>query len=91
VIASVLAASLVSFFLSRRLVAPIQTLGIASQSIANGHYEERVQVNGENEIAQLATHFNQMPTQLEQVESTRPQLIGDVTYELHTPLASIKG
>jgi histidine kinase len=91
VIASVLAALLVSFFLSRRIVAPIQTLSIASQSIANGHYEERVPVNGSDEIAQLAARFNQMATQLEQVEAMRRQLIGDVTHELRTPLTSIKG
>ena len=91
VTASVLAALLVSLFLSRRVVAPLQTLSVASQSITNGHYDERVQVNGEDEIAQLATRFNQMAMQLEQVESMRRQLIGDVTHELRTPLTSIKG
>jgi histidine kinase len=91
VTASVLAALLVSLFLSRRIVAPIRTLTDASQHIADGHYAERVQVNGSDEIAQLATRFNQMATQLEQVESMRRQLIGDVTHELRTPLTSIKG
>ena len=91
VIASVLAALLVSWFLSRRIVAPVRTLTDASQHIADGHYAERVQVNGSDEIAQLATRFNQMATQLEQVESMRRQLIGDVTHELRTPLTSIKG
>lgn len=89
--ASVLAALLVSWFLSRRIVAPVQTLMAASQSIADGHYEQRVQVNGEDEIAQLAERFNRMATQLEQVESMRRQLMGDVTHELRTPLTSIKG
>ena len=91
VTASVLAALLVSFFLSRRIVAPIRTLTDASQHIAEGQYAERVQVNGSDEIAQLAARFNQMATQLEQVESMRRQLIGDVTHELRTPLTSIKG
>ena len=89
--ASVLAALLVSLFLSRRIVAPVRTLTEASQHIADGHYEKRVDVNGSDEIAQLATSFNQMATQLEQVESMRRQLIGDVTHELRTPLTSIKG
>ena len=91
VTASVLAALLVSLFLSRRIVAPVRTLTEASQHIADGHYEKRVDVNGSDEIAQLATSFNQMATQLEQVESMRRQLIGDVTHELRTPLTSIKG
>jgi signal transduction histidine kinase len=91
VTASVLAALLVSWFLSRRIVAPVQTLTHASQRIADGHYAERVHVDGTDEIARLAARFNQMATQLEQVESMRRQLIGDVTHELRTPLTSIKG
>ncbi len=91
VMASVFAALLVSWFLSRRIVAPIRNLTNATQHIAEGHYDERVEVNGADEIAQLAARFNQMATQLEQVESMRRQLIGDVTHELRTPLTSIKG
>ncbi len=91
VTASVLAALLVSLFLSRRIVAPVRTLTEASQHIAEGHYEKRVDVNGSDEIAQLAARFNQMASQLEQIESMRRQLIGDVTHELRTPLTSIKG
>jgi signal transduction histidine kinase len=91
VVASVFAALLVSLFLSRRIVAPVRSLSDASQRIADGHYAERVHVNGTDEIAQLASGFNQMASQLEQVESMRRQLIGDVTHELRTPLTSIKG
>jgi len=91
VTASVLAALIVSLFLSRRIVAPVQTLTAASQSIAAGNYDRRVNVGGSDEIAQLAARFNQMTAQLEQVESMRRQLIGDVTHELRTPLTSIKG
>ncbi len=91
VTASVIAALLVSWFLSRRIVAPIRTLTTASQHIADGNYAERVEVQGADEIAQLAARFNQMAAQLEQVEFMRRQLIGDVTHELRTPLTSIKG
>jgi signal transduction histidine kinase len=91
VTASVLAALLASLLLSRRIVAPLGTLTSASQRIADGHYAERVRVNGSDEIAQLSASFNLMAAQLEQVESMRRQLIGDVTHELRTPLTSIKG
>lgn len=90
-LASVLAALIVSLFISRRIIAPVRNLSFASQRIAEGHYDERVQLSGEDEIAQLATRFNQMAAQLEQVEAMRRQLIGDVSHELRTPLTSIKG
>ncbi|MEJ5224617.1 MAG: ATP-binding protein [Anaerolineales bacterium] len=92
---SILAASLsavgVSLFFSRRVVAPLQAMMAASQRIAEGHYDERVHVPGNDELSQLAGHFNQMTERLEQTESMRRQLIGDVSHELRTPLTVIKG
>ncbi len=90
-LASVFAALVVSLFISRRIVAPVRTLGAASQRITEGNYTERVPVVGSDEIAQLAERFNQMASKLEQVEAMRRQLIGDVSHELRTPLTSIKG
>jgi histidine kinase len=63
----------------------------ASQRISAGHYDERVQVKGNDELGQLGKRFNQMAVELEQTETRRRQLIGDVSHELRTPLTSIKG
>ncbi len=96
-LAAFTAATLVSVLVSRRVVAPVRQMMVASQSIADGHYSERVEVPGNvsrgelDELAQLAVSFNQMATKLEQTESMRRQLIGDVAHELRTPLATIKG
>jgi len=91
VFAASVIAVLVSWLLSRNIISPVQAMMSASQRIAEGHYDERVKPQGLDEIAQLANRFNQMASQLEQVESMRRQLIGDVTHELRTPLTSIKG
>jgi len=84
-------AILLSLYLSRSVTAPVQAMSLASQRIADGRYEERVQVQGQDELGQLATRFNQMAEKLNQVESMRRQLIGDVSHELRTPLTAIKG
>ncbi len=89
--AASLAGILVSIYLSRSIVAPLRAMMNASGRIAEGHYDERVQVAGRDELAQLGGRFNQMAEQLEQVESMRRRLIGDVTHELRTPLTAIKG
>ncbi len=86
-----LMALVASILLSRRIVSPIRDLSLASQRIAAGKYDERVQVQGEDELADLGNHFNQMASRLQQVEGMRQQLIGDVSHELRTPLTSIKG
>src|SRR5512142_575932 len=90
-LAAVAVAVALSLFFSRGVVAPLRRMGAASQRIAEGRYDERVQVSGSDELAQLAARFNQMAGKLEQIESMRRQLIGDVSHELRTPLTAIKG
>jgi signal transduction histidine kinase len=84
-------ASLVSLLLARRVTTPLRTLSSASGRIAEGHYDERVQAAGSDELGQVAQSFNQMAGRLEQVEAMRRQLIGDVSHELRTPLTAIQG
>ena len=96
-IAAFIAALSVSVFVSRRIVAPIQRMMKASQRIAEGHYDERVDLPGGNigdgtdELGQLALSFNQMADKLQRTEDMRRQLIGDVAHELRTPLTTIQG
>jgi histidine kinase len=96
-IAATAAAIAVSLFISRQVVAPIRDMMRASKYIADGHYDQRVQVPGDpardelDELAQLALSFNQMAEKLSRTESMRLQLIGDVAHELRTPLTTIKG
>jgi signal transduction histidine kinase len=90
-LAATAAAIVLSLYLSRNVVAPVQAMSRASERITDGHYEERVDVHGQDELAQLAMRFNQMAEKLSQVESMRRQLIGDVSHELRTPLTAIKG
>ena len=86
-----LAALALSFLFSQSVVAPVLAMSHATQRIADGRYDERLQVVGADELAGLAMRFNQMAERLDQVESMRRRLIGDVSHELRTPLTAIKG
>jgi signal transduction histidine kinase len=96
-LAAFLAAFILSLFISRRVVLPVQEMMAASQRIAIGHYDERVGVPGSaspedlDELGLLAQSFNQMAASLEQSETLRMELIGNVAHELRTPLSSIQG
>jgi two-component system sensor histidine kinase BaeS len=104
-IAASLAAVVVSLFVSRRVVLPVQEMMAASQRIADGHYDERVGVPSTalragpgdaepdelDELSRLALSFNQMASRLERTEARRLELIGNVAHELRTPLSAIKG
>jgi len=88
--AAFVTALLVSTFITRRIVSPIQEMKRVSQRIASGRYDERVQVTSDDELGELARTFNQMAHQLAQIEERRRQLMGDVAHELRTPLSSIR-
>ena len=95
--ATILAVGL-GYYTSRRVVAPIQEMLLATGRIANGHYQERIALQGRetsegavDELGELALSFNRMAATLEHTESMRRELIGNVAHELRTPLTSIKG
>ncbi len=96
-LAALIAAVAASYLVSRQIVRPIQRMGAITQRIAQGQYEERLQIGGDlskdqlDELDRLALTFNQMADKLEKTEAVRRQLIGDVSHELRTPLAAIKG
>lgn len=96
-VAAFIAAVSVSIFVSRRIVAPIRRMMKASQRIAEGHYDERVELPGADlqgqvdELGEMTLSFNLMAERLENTEEIRKQLIGDVAHELRTPLTTIQG
>jgi histidine kinase len=85
----------VSIWVSRRIMVPVLAIDAASQKIAAGSYDERVNIIGNpkhgDELIRLSQNFNRMAAQLDRTEARRRQLIGDVAHELRTPLTTIKG
>jgi histidine kinase len=90
-LAASLVAAALSWYMSQRIVRPIRRVVKASHYIAEGHYDERLPAAQRDEIGELTRSFNALAAALAQTETMRQQLIGDVSHELKTPLASIKG
>jgi len=82
---------ILSYFTSRRLVAPLKRLTQAADRIGQGHLDERVAIQAKDEVGQLATAFNTMVDNLSRQETLRKQFSADIAHELRTPLTSIKG
>jgi len=89
--ASVVASAVASLFVARRIVEPLRRMIEASRRIAEGHYHDRVTVDDDYEISDLAASLNSMAATLERTEQQRQELIGNVAHELRTPLTTIKG
>ncbi|TGE32838.1 HAMP domain-containing sensor histidine kinase [Desulfosporosinus sp. Sb-LF] len=81
---------ILSYFTSRRLVAPLKRLTQAAERIGQGHLDERVVIQAKDEVGQLATAFNAMVDNLNRQETLRKQFTADIAHELRTPLTSIK-
>ncbi|HUV16818.1 MAG TPA: ATP-binding protein [Pelolinea sp.] len=86
-------AGVAGLVISRLITRPVKNLTDASLRIANGDYAQRVPRDEiqSDELGQLALSFNQMAEKLEQTETIRRQMIGDISHELRTPLTAIKG
>ncbi len=88
---AIVAGLFTSIWLARGIVRPLQQIAQGSQRIAAGHYDERVTVPDSEELALVATNFNQMAEALAEIEAQRIALIGNVSHELRTPLTGIEG
>ncbi|MFC1980030.1 sensor histidine kinase [Chloroflexota bacterium] len=84
-------ALVITFFLSRRILAPVKTLTSAARRLGHGDFSQRVQVQDRSEIGELALAFNSMAGDLERDEQLRQNMVADVAHELRTPLSNIRG
>lgn len=88
---AIVIALLLTFVLSRRITSPIGVLAKAARRLGRGDLSQRVQLQGEGEVAALAQAFNSMAADLEHAEQLRRNLVADVAHELRTPLSNIQG
>jgi two-component system, OmpR family, sensor histidine kinase MtrB len=87
----------IASLVTRWVVLPVRHAAQAAQLVAAGHLEERMQVLGVDDLAALATSFNDMAAslqaklrELEDLSSVQRQFVSDVSHELRTPLSTIK-
>lgn len=91
VAASVVAAVVLAWFVTRRLVRPLDAVRAATRQIAAGDYQVSVPVPVEPELAALAADVNTLGAALAASETRRTRLLGDVAHELRTPLTTLDG
>lgn len=90
-LAAVILAITLSFFMMRKVLAPLTKMNDITRDIAAGNFSVRVPVGTRDEVGQLAGAFNAMAESLQKIENLRRTLMIDVTHELRTPLTNIRG
>ncbi len=89
-VAAAVISALISYFLARSLVTPLEELRKASRKIAAGDLATRVSKtmpSRQDEIGQLATDFDLMTSRLQAMQQANRRLLQDVSHELRSPLA----
>jgi len=88
----VIVASLLGFYLSRRITEPLLGLSAAADEIAGGNYGVEIpEPHGGDEISHLATRFGDMAAKLAESEQLSRNFLMSVSHELRTPLTAIRG
>jgi two-component system, OmpR family, sensor histidine kinase MtrB len=93
----VLLVAAVAFLVIRQVVTPVGLARRIAERLASGRLEERMHVRGEDDIARLATSFNQMASslqrqirKLEDLSRVQRRFVSDVSHELRTPLTTVR-
>lgn len=91
VLVAIAIALIITFFLSRRILAPVKALTSAAERLGHGDFSQRIRVKDRSELGELASAFNSMTDGLERAEKLRRNLVADTAHELRTPLSNIQG
>jgi signal transduction histidine kinase len=91
VVAAAAVAIILTAALSRRILRPVEALTEAARRMEGGDLSQRVAVQANDEIGELAHAFNSMADGLARLEQLRRNMVTDVAHELRTPLSNIRG
>lgn len=76
--------------LARGMTAPLRDMARAAIAMRDGDYGRRIATDSRDEVGQLALAFNDMATQLAEVDRLRRDLVANASHELRTPLSGLQ-
>jgi two-component system, OmpR family, sensor kinase len=86
-----LLATVIAFLTAGRVLAPLRRLRDAARSISGTDLAQRIEVEGNDEIAELGETFNGMLDRLESAFASQREFVRDAGHELRTPITVIRG
>ncbi|KST65413.1 HAMP domain-containing sensor histidine kinase [Mastigocoleus testarum] len=85
-----LGALMLAWIASGKVLAPLRSLSTTVRSVSESDLSQRVPVYGKDELADLASTFNDMMDRLEAAFTTQRYFINDAGQELRTPITIIQ-
>jgi two-component system, OmpR family, sensor kinase len=84
-------ASMLAWVIAGRVLQPLRLLRDTSRNISETDLTQRLPVEGDDELADLARTFNEMLDRLEEAFASQKSFISDAGHELRTPITIIRG
>jgi two-component system OmpR family sensor kinase len=84
-------AVLAGYLVARALAARVKRLERAARKVASGDFSQPIKADSNDELGQLARAFDDMQSQLAQLDRARKQFIANASHELRTPIFSLGG
>jgi len=84
-------ASVLAYLVAGRVLAPLNELSRTARSITESDLTRRIDVSGDDELAETARTFNAMLDRIEAAMRSQRAFVSDAGHELRTPITVIRG
>ncbi|PKI16794.1 ATP-binding protein [Colwellia sp. 12G3] len=83
--------ALVTFPLARHVVEPIKLITRGMHKLTQGDYQQTIDLKRQDELGQLSRDYNELALTLTENESARKRWLANISHELRTPVAILRG
>lgn len=88
---SIVLGTCIAAVMSRRTMKPFHNFVRATQKVAKGDFDVRIERSGIFEMDIIAHSFNKMVHELSGIETLRSDFVNNFSHEFKTPIVSIRG
>lgn len=83
--------TLVTLPLARHLVEPLRLIAKGMHQLTQGNYRQNIHLHRQDELGELSRDFNELALTLDENESARKRWLANISHELRTPVAILRG